>query len=898
MLTTDRQLRIRSWNPWLTAATGRQEDDVRGRPLEELTGGPTSAWYHDLFEEILNTGTPHVLAPLFHRFLIACPPREPSVHFDRMQQRVTVAPLRHDDEIAGLIVTIEDVTWRLDAERELAAELQRQPNTADALAGVGAMDWKVRRAAIEALRRSATRSDLEHLIQTLQRDHHDINVLNSALQVLIAADVDVAPALIELLRDADPNLRMHAALALGEVGSQQAVEALIGCLSDPDPNVRFHAIEALGVLGAPEAVEPLAEVASSGDFFLAFAAVEALGRTDDARVAPTLTRLLGDDALRPGIVGALAQLGDEDAVPPLMTLLSDGGADVPTIASALEQIYLRYEDEYQAGGQITDAVRAAVTPAGIRALTAAADRRGEALSAVVTVLGWVGRDALPALIDVLDEPNVQASVVAALVSIGRDAVEPLLEQLGSGSREARLVAASVLGRLADKRAVMPLAQVLSTADAELAAAAAGAIAAIGDPRALDDVLPLFAHPRASVRQAAISAVNAIGSDLTAGRVQERLRDVDPRIRECAVRVAGYFGFPDAEAAILDAVKDEHEDVRRAAIDQLPLLQNDRAVDALLNALLHDAPRNRAAAAHAAGLIDDDDSARALEVALEDADPWVRYFAIGSLGRRHIDGAAASLAHHALHDAATHVRIAALHALAGVDAPHVTGIAATLMREADADLAAAALSALASARDPRVDDLLEEAVRSSNLLVRVPAAQALATRPARRSAETLGWAALVAEPTELRAVAIEGLRRLALATEPADAQFAAVEALLALSAERSTRDGALGALATLPESAVGAVAAVLAHGSPNLRLSAVETLARMRHPHASDALARALQDQSPAIRSAAIAAFGRLGTPRAARLIAELQTDDPDEGVRRRALAVCERRAWQRTTGQP
>ena len=154
VLTTDREFRVRSWNPWLAAATGQDEASVLGRSLEDLTDGPTSAWYRDLFVEVIDSGTPRVLAPAFHRFLIPCPPQEPSANFDRMQQRVTVAPLRHDTTIVGLIVTVEDVTWRLDAERELAAELQRAPNVAAAIANVGATDWKLRRVAVDALRRA------------------------------------------------------------------------------------------------------------------------------------------------------------------------------------------------------------------------------------------------------------------------------------------------------------------------------------------------------------------------------------------------------------------------------------------------------------------------------------------------------------------------------------------------------------------------------------------------------------------------------------------------------------------------------------------------------------------------------------------------------------------------
>ena len=78
VLTTDRALRLRSWNSWLADATGLPEAQVIGTPLSEVTGGAESAWYLELFEEVLSTATPRVLAPAFHRYLVPCPPREAS----------------------------------------------------------------------------------------------------------------------------------------------------------------------------------------------------------------------------------------------------------------------------------------------------------------------------------------------------------------------------------------------------------------------------------------------------------------------------------------------------------------------------------------------------------------------------------------------------------------------------------------------------------------------------------------------------------------------------------------------------------------------------------------------------------------------------------------------------
>jgi HEAT repeat protein len=804
-----------------------------------------------------------------------------------MQQRVTVAPLRHDADIVGLIVMVEDVTWRLDAERELAAELQRTPDMTAAIATIGTPDWKMRRIAVEALRRSASRQDIEHLLQTLQRDHHDINVLNSALQVLMSADIHVTPALMELLSDADPNLRMHAALALGQLRSDEAVPALIAALEDPDTNVRFHAIEALGSLAAADAVDALADIAESGDFFLSFAAIDALGKADDARVAPRLCAMLDNELLRRPVVDTLGSLGDEDCVVPLVALLNQG-VEVTAVVTALERIHDRYEDEYGTGSHIANLVQSAITADGVAALSAALSHGSR--RPLVVVLGWAGAAALPALLSVLGDVDVEASLDAAFLAIGEEAVEPLLQTLADGPREARLAAATLLGRLGDPRAVQPLIAALAAADGQLAAAAAGALGALGRASALDRLLALFADPRAFVRQAAIAAVNAISAESTMAAVRSRLVDANPRVRECAVRVAGYFGFADCAAAIIAAVEDADESVRRAAIEQLHVLQHPRATSALVAALSNDTPRNRAAAAHTSGFVDDALSAQALTRALEDPDPWVRYFAAGGLARRQISSAAALLEERALHDEATQVRIAAMQALGALDAPHLYGVAATLMRDADSDLGAAALAALSSVSDPRVDQLLEETARS-NAECRIPAVLALADRLGKPSVDVLAWAARIDEPRELRDAAIEGLRRQADGPLP-NVTAAAVDALLALSVERHTREGALATLATLPHRAIAPTAAALATGRLPIRLAAVEALARMRDPDASAALARGLDDPVPAVRSAVIGAFGRLGTRLVGPRIAAMRAHDPDDGVRRRAAAVCDRHGWR------
>src|SRR6185436_3579068 len=161
------------------------------------------------FEEVLTSGSVHVLAPAFHHYLLPCRPQTPSPRFAQMQQRVTLGPLREDGKVVGVMVAVEDVTARLDAERELSLALQspdletRQQAARSIEAGadgdprdvlretLGHDDWRVRRAGVTGLARAADPSLVADLIDALREQHRDFGVLSSALRLLAMIDLDV-----------------------------------------------------------------------------------------------------------------------------------------------------------------------------------------------------------------------------------------------------------------------------------------------------------------------------------------------------------------------------------------------------------------------------------------------------------------------------------------------------------------------------------------------------------------------------------------------------------------------------------------------------------------------------------------------------------------------------------
>lgn len=331
VLTVDQSLRVRTWSAWLETVSGIRTQDACGRPLAEVIPDLDRRGLLARFARVLETGEAQVLAPAFHHYLIACSPRSPSPYFQFMQQLVTLAALREHDRVAGVMATVEDVTARLDADRTLAAELQSpdpavrqraavQVGVADAANAASGgfsqllrhQSWQVRRGAVHGIARHASSELVASLIQSLRDEHRDFNVLSSALQLLSMIDIDVTGPLTELLRTAEPDLRIQAAHALGEQTAPSAIPPLLAALDDPDPNVRFHAIESLGRLQSSEAVDSLATIAESRDFFLAFPAVEALARIDDPRVASRLAPLLDDEVLCAPVAEALGRLGNGD----------------------------------------------------------------------------------------------------------------------------------------------------------------------------------------------------------------------------------------------------------------------------------------------------------------------------------------------------------------------------------------------------------------------------------------------------------------------------------------------------------------------------------------------------------------------------------------------------------
>ena len=94
IFTTDANLVIRSWDSWMANATRVSAESAIGAELVTLFPELETRGMLARFERVLATGVVEVLAPTFHHYLISCAPLAASKRFDKMQQHVTIAPLR------------------------------------------------------------------------------------------------------------------------------------------------------------------------------------------------------------------------------------------------------------------------------------------------------------------------------------------------------------------------------------------------------------------------------------------------------------------------------------------------------------------------------------------------------------------------------------------------------------------------------------------------------------------------------------------------------------------------------------------------------------------------------------------------------------------------------------
>lgn len=237
---------------------------------------------------------------------------------------------------------------------------------------------------------------------------------------------------------------------------------------------------------------------------------------------------------------------------------------------------------------------------------------------------------IPALINVLHEPNESLGIVAssALVAIGSEAVEPLISALSNSNRHFRFFAIGALSELQDNRAVEPLISLLQ--DPQAGGGAAIALGELGDPKAVAALInAIHTHEPGQCRPFVV-ALGEIGDPRAIQPLLECLPNFPDWVRLSVAEALAAIGSP-AEEALLNCLNSVEQNVREGAAIALGMMGLSNGIE-LLKVTLRTSPSTyiRSGTACALGIIQDPSALELLILAMKDSARGVRIAAIKAI----------------------------------------------------------------------------------------------------------------------------------------------------------------------------------------------------------------------------------------------------------------------------
>jgi HEAT repeat protein len=700
--------------------------------------------------------------------------------------------------------------------------------------------------------------------------------------------------LIVALQDRQRQVRESAARALGRVGDERAIPPLFGAMSarrdekrEIDQRIGSDAVQAIAERVGRDAVPALVVILEDRNMVGREAAAKALGKAGDSRaVVPLLRTLYGravklpalsaaaataldwlrptPDALAPaledasayvrmGTVERLGEMGNAQAVEPLVVLLDDDSIRVrKAAAKALGK--LRWKPEATAAGakywilrgkwdKCVDMGTPAIGPL-IDALTSGGQSKAKMRSAAAQALEKLGWE--PGMGEAGARYWIEQGEWTKCAEIGAPAVDPLIEALAEGEAERSHDAAQALGRIGAP-AVEALSGLLGSNDDEIRRRAIEALAQIGTPSVVHPLLVARdRNPVAAldVARALRIALERVGPE--AILEADVLSDPDVGVRRGAARSLGKAGNTRAvEPLTTTLFEDEEVAIRREAADALGQIGGEQAIAALTGALEGEIWES---AAFNLCRIGGPSAIDALVTLLREGSPAARAWTARGLGDTK-------------------------------DARAVDALI-TALEDREEQVRASAAVSLGSIGDTRAIEPLVAALEDTRKKVREQAAAAL---------ERLGW-----EPTEHKVGPRECIDRGEWEKCVAFGEAAVgplIDVLNEEDAER--REEAVGALSKIGAPAIDPLVRVLAYMGmgPHRRAAAARALGLIADSRAVPGLVDALHQRDADVHKEAALALGRIGDQQALpSLIVALY--DRDKEVRSTIQEVLDQMGWQ------
>ncbi|MFN3927660.1 MAG: HEAT repeat domain-containing protein [Pseudanabaenaceae cyanobacterium] len=296
--------------------------------------------------------------------------------------------------------------------------------------------------------------------------------LSQAIKKVLACPYNLVPDLLQRLEAEDVRTAQKAAIALGYLGSPQAVMPLVAVVRAGKTHLYWQATMALSRIGGAEVVDYLVEFLGSESVVLQSASAKALGRCGLAGLQPLVDCLRcpsTDVQVRFQAIHALGEIGSPVAVSALLPELRHPSRHIRSQA-----------------GWALGRIRSPLASGALAACLTDPDISVQA--SAVQALKAIGTAALPPLLSMLKHPasHTRSTALRTLAQMGlEEVVEDIAEVLFNDPFPyVRCDAAQALGEIGSPLAVHYLGQAVKASDRSVRTAVIRALRKLKSPPAI------------------------------------------------------------------------------------------------------------------------------------------------------------------------------------------------------------------------------------------------------------------------------------------------------------------------------------------------------------------------------------------------------------------------------
>jgi HEAT repeat protein len=333
-----------------------------------------------------------------------------------------------------------------------------------------------------------------------------------ALQTMNADDAASTGRLVDLLLDQDPDVRMDAVVALGQMRVDRAALPLLENLEkDPEGEVRIEVVKALFRISSTQAVERMIQCFKEDGY-------------------PELDYMVDDLEfnacweVQSSLMDALAEIGDSRAVDPLIEVLESEG----------------YEDLQESGFRAL----AKLSGGAARKFLLEQLQQGGAIAR---------RRAAGALCDL---PELRITTGSAKAAIPSDVLTALTNALADPDAGVRINAAQALAASGSARMVVPITRLLNDPNVEVRGEVAAILASIQGRDIVDRLHQLLVENNRDLRKRIIKVLGEIGEPISLKPVSFFLDDPDQNLVYEVVVALANIGITGVEQELADLLVDE------------------------------------------------------------------------------------------------------------------------------------------------------------------------------------------------------------------------------------------------------------------------------------------------------------------------------------------------------